>query len=160
MCFTEMCKKNKNYMTGLFFKSMLSFHSRKLNYSVFFRLDKGTQRSKARLHMCAKIIQVAHGQRRGPRSQTNTHRVIRCGGGWEMGAASCPHIADEGWAGFRETKARERGRVQRLSQTSRSAGGGMGERWWEGHVPTSHICYSFVPSWEENSRKRSGGGGR
>lgn len=82
-----------------------------------------------------------------------------------MGAASCPHIADEGWAGFRETKERERGRekrvrVQRLSQTSCRTGGGEGERWWGGHVPTSHICYSFVPSWEENSRKRSGGGGR
>lgn len=82
-----------------------------------------------------------------------------------MGAALCPNIADEGWAGFRETKERERGRqervrVQRLSQTSHSTGGGEGERWREGYVPTSHICYSFVPSWEENSRKRSGGGGR
>ncbi len=48
-----------------------------------------------------------------------------------MGAALCPHIANEGWAGFRETKKRERGReermrVQRLSQTSHSTGGGEG----------------------------------
>ena len=82
-----------------------------------------------------------------------------------MGAALCPHIAVKGWADFRETKEREqgreeRGRVQRLSQTSHSTGGGEGERWSGGYVPTSHICYSFVPSWEENSRKRSGGGGR
>lgn len=77
-----------------------------------------------------------------------------------MGAAFCPHIADMGWAGFRETKERERVRVQRLSQTSHSTGGGEGERWRGGYVPTSHICYSFVPSWEENSRKRSSGGGR
>lgn len=83
-----------------------------------------------------------------------------------MGAASCPRIADEGWAGFRGTKERERGReervrVQRLSQTSHSTREeGEGERWRGGCVPTSHICYSFVPSWEENSRKRSGGGGR
>lgn len=48
-----------------------------------------------------------------------------------MGAALCPHIADKGWAGFRETKERERRReervrVQRLSQTSHSTGGGEG----------------------------------
>lgn len=82
-----------------------------------------------------------------------------------MGAALCPHIAAEGWAGFRETKERERRRedrvrVQRLSQTSHSRGGGEGEMWRGGYVPNSHICYSFVPSWEENSRKRSGGSGR
>ena len=29
--------------------------------------------------------------------------------GWDMGAASCPYIADEGWAGFRETKQWDRG---------------------------------------------------
>lgn len=30
-----------------------------------------------------------------------------------MGAALCPHIADEGWAGFGETKERERGREEK-----------------------------------------------
>lgn len=90
--------------------------------------------------------------------------VSSIGSGWETGAASCSRIADKGWADFRETKEREQGReervrVQRLSQTSHSAGGGEGERWREGYVPSAHICYSFVPSWEENSRKHSGGGG-
>lgn len=32
-----------------------------------------------------------------------------------MGAALCPHIADKGWAGFGETKERERGRGERES---------------------------------------------
>ena len=66
-----------------------------------------------------------------------------------MGAALCPHIADEGWAGFGETKERERGRrervrVQRLSQTSHSTGGGEGgERWREGRVRSnlSHLLF-------------------
>lgn len=91
------------------------------------------------------------------------HSYSSVGSGWDMGAALCPHIADKGWADFRENKragARKRVRVQRLSQTSHSTGGGEVERWREGYVPTTHICYSFVPSWEENSRKHSGGGGR
>lgn len=66
-----------------------------------------------------------------------------------MGAALCPYIADEGWAGFGETKERERGReervrVQRLSQTSHSTGGGEEERWRGGYVPTSLSHLLFV----------------
>jgi len=50
-------------------------------------------------------------------SRTNLMRKIASesdiqlsrGIGWDMGAASCPYIADEGWAGFRETKQWDRG---------------------------------------------------
>lgn len=111
------------------------------------------------LHKYNKIMQVPQRILRSKKCQKKG-----IGNGWEMGAASCPHIADEGWAGFRETiererrRERERERVQRLSQSSHSTGRGEGETGV--YVPAFHICYSFVPSWEENSRKRSGCGRR
>lgn len=64
-----------------------------------------------------------------------------------MGAALRPRIADEGWAAFGEG-----GGAKVVADESREERGGA--------FPTPHICYSFVPSWEENSRKRSGDGGR
>lgn len=75
-----------------------------------------------------------------------------------MGAALRPHIADEGWAGFRGAEERGgRGESAKVvADESQEEGGGGGE----GAFATPHICYSFVPSREENSRKRSGDGER
>lgn len=72
-----------------------------------------------------------------------------------MGAALRPRIADEGWAAF----GGGGGAKVVADESSRGAGGG-GWGGWGGAFPTPHICYSFVPSREENSRKRSGDGGR
>lgn len=55
------------------------------------------------LHKYNKIMQVPQRILRSKKCQKKG-----IGNGWEMGAASCPHIADEGWAGFRETIERER----------------------------------------------------
>lgn len=58
-----------------------------------------------------------------------------------MGAALRPRIPDKGWAASEAQKSEEEeGRVQRLSQTSRSAGGRG--RWRGGSVPNpSHLLF-------------------
>lgn len=67
-------------------------------------------------------------------------------------------------AGKRERGASESTKVDkgchRLVTAQEEGKGIRGGEGRGGYVPASHICYSFVPSWEENSRKRSGGGGR
>lgn len=70
-------------MTQLFFESMLTCHSRKLNKSLIHCVDGGTLRTETRLLMSTKIIQVTHRHKRSkqPQNKTQSHPV-GAGGRW------------------------------------------------------------------------------